>query len=78
MIIGRDSDPVGTVYVSMPHGMALTSLMAYLACNLGDRHPNLVRAPFQKPVPYRSIWLLVHSDLRRTARIRYFVDFLAE
>ncbi len=199
MIIGRDSDPVGTVYVSMPHGMALTSLMddlalfserypditlnlqfgndianlsrreadvsirvanevydeavgrrlvqmsqaayctreyaekvkdnqgeglsfigwhepegditakwlqesyypkatlkhrvselvplvslaasglgmAYLACNLGDRHPNLVRAPFQKPIPYRSIWLLMHSDLRRTARIRCFVDFLA-
>ncbi|MGY3569540.1 LysR family transcriptional regulator [Vibrio paucivorans] len=52
--------------------------MAYLACNLGDRHPNLVRAPFQKPLPYRSIWLLLHRDLRRTARIRCFVDFLAE
>ncbi|MDK9760107.1 LysR family transcriptional regulator, partial [Vibrio sp. D173a] len=52
--------------------------MAYLACNLGDRHPNLVRAPFQKPLPYRSIWLLLHTDLRRTARIRRFVDFLGE
>lgn len=52
--------------------------MAYLACNLGDRHPNLVRAPFQKPLPYRSIWLLIHTDLRRTARIRRFVDFLGE
>ena len=52
--------------------------MAYLACNLGDRHPNLVRAPFQKPLPYRSIWLLLHRDLRTTARIRCFVDFLAE
>ncbi|WP_375753600.1 LysR family transcriptional regulator [Vibrio sp. HN007] len=52
--------------------------MAYLACNLGDRHPDLIRAPFQKPLPYRSIWLLLHRDLRRTARIRCFVDFLAE
>ncbi|WP_234497356.1 LysR family transcriptional regulator [Vibrio maritimus] len=52
--------------------------MAYLACNLGDRHPELVRAPFQKPLPYRSIWLLLHRDLRRTARIRCLVDFLAE
>ncbi|WP_026958282.1 MULTISPECIES: LysR family transcriptional regulator [Aliagarivorans] len=52
--------------------------MAYLSCNLGDRHPGLVRAPFQKPLPYRSIWLLLHRDLRRTARIRCFVDFLAE
>ncbi len=52
--------------------------MAYLACNLGDRHPNLIRAPFQKPMPYRSIWLLLHRDLKNTARVRLFVDFLAE
>ncbi|MBO6509665.1 MAG: LysR family transcriptional regulator [Roseibium sp.] len=52
--------------------------MAYLACNLGDRHPDLIRAPFQKPLPYRSIWLLLHKDLKNTARVRLFVDFLAE
>lgn len=52
--------------------------MAYLACNLGDRHPDLIRAPFQKPIPYRSIWLLLHRDLRNTARVRLFVDFLAQ
>ena len=52
--------------------------MAYLACNLGDRHPNLIRAPFQKPLPYRFLWLLLHRDLRNTARVRLFVDFLAE
>ncbi|MEM9630794.1 MAG: LysR family transcriptional regulator [Pseudomonadota bacterium] len=51
--------------------------MAYLACNLGDRHPSLIRAPFQKPLPYRSIWLLLHKDLKNTARVRLFVDFLA-
>lgn len=51
--------------------------MAYLACNIGDRHPGLVRAPFQKPLPYRSLWLLLHRDLRNTARVRLFVDFLA-
>ena len=51
--------------------------MAYLACNLGDRHPGLVRAPFQKPLAYRSLWLLLHRDLRNTARVRLFVDFLA-
>lgn len=51
--------------------------MAYLACNIGDRHPDLIRAPFQKPLPYRSLWLLLHRDLRNTARVRLFVDFLA-
>jgi len=52
--------------------------MAYLACSLGDRHPDLIRAPFQKPMPYRSIWLLLHRDLKNTARVRLFVNFLAE
>lgn len=52
--------------------------MAYLACNLGDRYPGLIRAPFQKPLPYRSIWLLLHRDLRNTTRVRLFVDFLAQ
>lgn len=52
--------------------------MAYLACNLGDRHPDLIRAPFQKPLPYRNLWLLLHRDLRKTARVRFFVDFLAD
>lgn len=52
--------------------------MAYLACNLGDRHPGLVRAPYQSPIPYRSIWLLLHKDLRNTARVRLLVDYLAE
>ncbi len=52
--------------------------MAYLACNLGDYHPKLVRAPFQKPLAYRNLWLLLHKDLRKTTRIRCLVDFLAE
>lgn len=52
--------------------------MAYLACNLGDRHPNLVRAPFQKPQASFDVWLLLHRDLRNTARVRLFVDFMGE
>ncbi len=52
--------------------------MAYLSCNLGDRHPGLIRAPFQKPLAYRSLWLLLHRDLRSTARIRMFVEFLGD
>ena len=64
----------------LPHiTLAASGLgMAYLACCLGDRHPDLVRAPFQKPLPYRSLWLLIHRDLRKTARVRLFVDYIAE
>jgi DNA-binding transcriptional LysR family regulator len=52
--------------------------LAILPCFVGDLQAGVVRAPFQKPEPDRSIWLLLHRDLRRTARIRIFVDFLAE
>jgi DNA-binding transcriptional LysR family regulator len=54
-------------------GLGLT----YLPCFMGDKEPGLVRAPYQKPVLDRSIWLLLHRDLRETARVRLFVDFLA-
>lgn len=50
--------------------------LAMIPCFLGDRYPGLVRAPYHEPVLDRSIWLLFHGDLRRTARIRLFIDFL--
>ncbi|MDV7338537.1 LysR family transcriptional regulator [Terasakiella sp. A23] len=56
-------------------GVGLTQI----PCFMGDRVSGLVRAPFQKPVvDQRNIWLLLHRDLRKTARVRLFVDFLAE
>lgn len=56
-------------------GMGLT----VLPCFIGDSHPELVRAPFSEPyMDTRSIWLLLHRDLRNTARVRLLVDFLAQ
>lgn len=52
------------------HGLTM------LPCFLGDREPGLVRVPGAVPVPDRSIWLLSCPDLRRTARVRAFVDFV--
>jgi DNA-binding transcriptional LysR family regulator len=54
-------------------GAGLTAL----PCFVGDRASGLVRAPYCKPEFDRYLWLLLHSDLRRTARIRAVVDFLA-
>ena len=54
-------------------GMGLTML----PCFLGDREPGLVRVPGAVPVPDRSVWLLLRPDLRRTARVRALVDFIA-
>lgn len=55
-------------------GMGLT----YLPCFIGDADPGLMRVPGAEPADDRSIWLLLHSDLRRNARVRVFVDFMAE
>lgn len=52
--------------------------LTYLPCFMGDRYPGLVRAPFQRPVKDRTLWLLLHDDLRRTVRVRLFLDFLAK
>lgn len=49
--------------------------LALLPCFIGDRDPQLVRASARKPIKARDIWLLTHSDLRRTARVRAFMTF---
>ena len=53
-------------------GLGLTMLPCFLA----DPEPGLVRAPGADPIPDRSIWLLLHNDLRNSARVRAFVDFM--
>ena len=40
--------------------------------------PDIVRVPETPLVPDRSLWLLMHSDLKSTARVRVVVDFLVE
>ena len=41
----------------------------------GDREPELARA-LPDPVPElaRELWIVTHSDLKRTARVRTFFD----
>jgi DNA-binding transcriptional LysR family regulator len=51
--------------------------ISLLPCFLGDPEPGLVRVPGTDTVADKSIWILFHDDLRKTARIRAFVDFMA-
>ncbi len=51
--------------------------MTWMPCFLGDQHPGLVRVPGVAARPDRSIWLLLHKDLRNTARVRAFVDHMS-
>ncbi len=52
--------------------------LAILPCFVGDTTPGIVRATERPPVPSRDIWVLTHRDLRRTARVRAFMDFATD
>ena len=51
--------------------------IAHLPCFLGDLDKRIMRVPGIAPKPDRSIWILLHGDLRNTARVRAFVDFVS-
>lgn len=44
--------------------------IAELACFLGDASSDLVRLWPKEPPTRRAAWLIVHQDMRRSARIR--------
>jgi DNA-binding transcriptional LysR family regulator len=46
-----------------------------LPCFLGDRCSGLVRLSYLLPELDIGLWMLTHSDLRRSARVRAFMDF---
>jgi DNA-binding transcriptional LysR family regulator len=51
--------------------------LCMLPCFIGDTEPSLRRLPPGHAEPDREIWLLTHEDLRHTARVRRFMDFIA-
>jgi len=50
--------------------------LALLPCFLGDPAPALVRVAPPPPELMRELWIATHRDLRRTARVRAFTDFV--
>lgn len=48
-----------------------------IPCLIGDRSPTLRRLSDPRPEFSASLWLLTHPDLRRSARVRVFLDFVA-
>jgi DNA-binding transcriptional LysR family regulator len=51
--------------------------LAALPCFLADPSPELVRILPPEPALAGELWLLTHADLRRTARVRAFMETLA-
>ena len=50
--------------------------LAVLPCYLGDRSPALRRLTPPLEAVRTGLWILTHEDLRRTARIRAFMEFV--
>jgi len=51
---------------------------ALLPCFMGDPDKALVRVAEPVPAAASALWVLTHEDLRHTARVRAFMDFMAE
>ncbi|WP_108817741.1 LysR family transcriptional regulator [Pseudovibrio sp. Alg231-02] len=52
--------------------------LSYLPVVFERFFPDLCRVPGTKTELGQSLWIVLHADLRKTIRIRRFVDFLAE
>ncbi len=50
---------------------------ALLPCFMGDPDKALVRVTEPIPDAASALWILTHEDLRHTARVRAFMDFMA-
>ncbi|PIQ34654.1 MAG: LysR family transcriptional regulator [Zetaproteobacteria bacterium CG02_land_8_20_14_3_00_50_9] len=50
--------------------------LAYLPCFLGDQDPELLRVCPPDPQMHLGLWLLIHPDLKKTARVIAFCDYL--
>jgi DNA-binding transcriptional LysR family regulator len=57
------------------HAVLRTSgAQGVLPCVIGDADPALRR--IGEPVAMNELWLLIHAELRRSARVRALIDFL--
>jgi DNA-binding transcriptional LysR family regulator len=62
--------------VTLIEGVAGGLGVAVLPCFMADRDIRLVPAPMEGTPPTCPIWLLVHADLSRSARVRCVLDHL--
>lgn len=51
--------------------------IGHLPCFVGDLRPDLIRLGPPQPDFAADLWLLTHPDLRQSARVRVFLDFMA-
>ena len=52
--------------------------IAWIPTFVGNHDPRIVRIPEIKAIPCRSIWILVHEDLRNNASAKAFAKFFSD
>ena len=52
--------------------------VGHLFCMMGDVQDDLMQIRPPEPELETALWILTHDDLRTTARIRVFLDFMAK
>ncbi len=67
-------DKMTTQYHAAKAGLGI----AKIACFMGDNDPQLRRVAPGLSNRTWDIWILTHQDLRRTARVRAFMDFMGD
>ena len=76
--------PAGPAHVRASSGAALQEMVAHgcgvgwLACYIAEPDPRLARVGEPQPDFASAIWVLTHEDLRRTARIRRFMQWMSK
>ena len=70
--ITASSDKLTGLYKFAQQGLGIAPLPHYV----GDPNPNLVKVMEVPQKFHRTIWILTHPDLRHTARIRAFMNFM--
>jgi DNA-binding transcriptional LysR family regulator len=63
-----------TILKALKVGMGI----GVLPCFMGDMEPDLRRLPPYHLESMYDLWILTHADLRKTARVRAFINFLAD
>lgn len=61
---------------AMARVLACTGAQGLLPCYLGDPDPRFRRRCDPIPEAATDLWLLIHADLRRSARVRALIDLL--
>ena len=68
-------DDLASMYAAVKAGLGIARMPCYLPDTLNDTH--IYRAPIALPPSQWGAWVLHHSDLRQTARVRAFKQFLS-